>query len=102
MIIMISVLFALLASVVVIYRKGRKDAYEDPPSGTVIKHDVHDFDVNINSSQLQKDIWEEEEMFMENDYLENSTPDEYSPENLDFVKTMKELKIRKSLEDIIY
>ena len=63
----------LLTGIIVLYRRGKKDAYKEPPQGTQI-------------------LYEEAE---ESDFL-----DEFSPENIDFDKALKNSQLRTKLQNI--
>jgi hypothetical protein len=65
----------LLTGIIVLYKKGRKEAAKEPPIGATI---------------LYKEA--EEAMFME--------IDEHSPENLIFEKALKAARLRKKLQNI--
>lgn len=75
---MILIILCVISLIIVIllYRKGRKDAYVDPPDETTVKHLYDD------------------EVFMENDI------DEHSPENLEFNRVLRRVILQKKLQQI--
>lgn len=85
------ILGLLLLAIILLYQSGKKDAYKEPPNGTVIRHDLSFEKMKYNLAHYSTPE-DDGTIFMENDI------DEFSPENLAFDETLTHLKTQKDID----